>query len=44
LSSMQPSANISQDSTGPPPSIQLPTTQQQLDAAATSQRMPRNQS
>ena len=38
LSSMQPSANISQDSTGPPPSsIQLPTTQQQVDAVATSQ-------
>lgn len=38
LSSMQPSANISQDSTGPPPSsIQLPTTQQQVDAFATSQ-------
>jgi protocatechuate 3,4-dioxygenase beta subunit len=38
LSSMQPSANTSQDSTGPPPSsIQLPTTQQQVDAVATSQ-------
>jgi protocatechuate 3,4-dioxygenase beta subunit len=38
LSSIQPSANISQDSTGPPPSsIQLPTTQQQVDAVATSQ-------
>jgi len=35
MSSMQPSANISQDSTGP--SIQLPTTQQQVDAVATSQ-------
>jgi protocatechuate 3,4-dioxygenase beta subunit len=38
LSSIRPSANISQDSTGPPPSsIQLPTTQQQVDAVATSQ-------
>ena len=38
LSSMQPSANTSQDSTGPSPSsIQLPTTQQQVDAVATSQ-------
>lgn len=38
LSSMQPSTNTSQDSTGPPPSsIQLPTTQQQADAVATSQ-------
>jgi protocatechuate 3,4-dioxygenase beta subunit len=37
LSSIQPSANISQVSTGPPPSsIQLPTTQQQVDAVATS--------
>ena len=38
LSSMQPSANISQDSTGPPPSsIQLPKTQHQVDLVTTSQ-------
>jgi protocatechuate 3,4-dioxygenase beta subunit len=37
LSSMQPSANTSQDSTGPPASIQLPTTEQRVDAVATSQ-------
>src|SRR6266540_4162790 len=36
--SMQPSANTSQDSAGTPPSsIQLPTTQQKVDAVATSQ-------
>ena len=40
LSSMQPSANTSQGSTGPPPSIHLPTTQQQVDAVATSQPCP----
>jgi protocatechuate 3,4-dioxygenase beta subunit len=39
LSSMQPSANTSQGSTGPSPSIHLPTTQQQVDVA-TSQPCP----
>ena len=37
---MQPSANTSQGGTGPPPSIHLPTTQQQVDAVATSQPCP----